>query len=395
MSREDVVRQAANVGIIVALFAACDSRDAPAPPEMIPDPARVGLPLAEVPAADRSRWLGSGDWALEPVSSFAATMDDTVLVHTINALRPGPDGLLYVVMQRQASISVLDPDGTLVRRVGQWGSGPGEFQAVSSHGWRNDSLWVLDTTLGRISWIDLTGNFLGSQSHGERTLRPTSVGTYIGLPLRDWNATELSLLLQTPGSDDPRVLHRSRWSRGGFRVPQGQGLRIGSHPQADAPLFAFHPNGDGVAVIDQSPEGGAIRIHWYGANGDRRYAANHELPTAPITPSDWEGFLDRWNNTPGSPPLPLPELLRAIPRPTTWPPVTRAIFASDSRLLVRGPETSADHVTWTLISPAGRMLGASTLPADLRVMYVSGDTLWGVRPNKVDLDVVTRYRIRW
>lgn len=381
---------------LTLLLAACDSRDAP-PPEMIPDPAQVGLPLAEVPPApsvDRSRWLGEGDWALEPVSSFAAQMDDTVLVHTINALRPGPDGLLYLGMQQQSSITVVNLDGTAVRRIGRRGSGPGEFEGVNGYGWRNDSLWVLDRNLGRISWFGTAGEFLGTQPHEHRGLEPTAIGTFIGLPSRAWNATAWELQLLSASGDDLQTLHRSTWSRGGFQIPQGEGFRLGSHPQADEPKYAIHPGGQGMAVIEQPPDGGEVHVTWYGPDGKRRYSVSQELPTSPISAGDWESFLHRWYNIGTAPPIPMQELLRAIPRPNTWAPVTRTLLATNGRLLVRGPTYNTDTVTWTMISAEGVAIGGSRLPADLRMMYISGDTVWAVRPNADDLDVVTRFRLR-
>lgn len=383
-------------GILLALCAACESRDAPAPPEMIPDPAQVGLPLAEVPPApsvDRSRWLGEGDWALEPVASFAATMDDTVLVQTINALRPGPDGLLYVVMQRQASISVLNPDGTLVRRIGRRGGGPGEFEGVSAYGWRNDSLWVVDATLGRLSWFDPSGELLGSLSREPRGAWPTSTGGY--LHITSWNVDVTSTLVAHQASDRvaPVGIKHLEWTRGGFRLRGGeQAYVVGAHPMSDAPLLARHPQGDGLMVLELPASGSTVRLTRIGPNGETAWENLVDLPTRPLSAAEWEEFLRaRYGGSNVDPVV----LAATVPRSHHWVPANFAILATVSRLLVRGPTYNTDRVPWTLISPDGRLLRTTTLPADLRVMYVSGDTLWGVRPNDDDLDVVTRYRMRW
>ncbi len=363
---------------------------------MIPDPAQVSSELAEVPPApsvDRSRWLGEGDWALEPVASFAARMDDTVLVHTINTLLPGPDGLLYVVMRQQGNISVLNPDGTLVRRIGRRGGGPGEFEGLNGYGWRNDSLWVLDATLGRLSWFDRAGEFLGSVPREPRRAWPTSTGGYLHDLGHSTHRTETAIEFQPTDGVEPRLIHAVSWTRGGFQIPTGGGSSlVGGHPMSDGPHTPRHPHGRGLAVIEQPPEGGTVRITRYGPTGERMSQHVIELPTQPMTISQWQAFLgNRFVNSQ----VPISEVAARVPRPSHWAPVTATILASDDRLFIRGPTYNTDRVPWTIISPDGRLLGTTTLPADLRVMYVSGDTLWGIRPNDDDLDVVTRYRVRW
>ncbi|MFN2317438.1 MAG: 6-bladed beta-propeller [Gemmatimonadales bacterium] len=386
------MRHTAIVGMILAYLAACDSGDVPPPPEMIPDPAQVGLPLAEVPASDRSHWLGSGDWALEPVSSFAATMDDTVLVHTINTLRPGPDGLLYLGLQGQASLTVVTPEGRFIRRIGRRGSGPGEFEGHSDSGWRNDSLWVLDARLGRLSWFDREGEFLGSIQRDPRGAWPTSTGDY--LHITSWNVLNTSTLIAYQGSDasPPAGIKHLHWSRGGFSLRAGeQSYRMGVHPMADTPLISRHPLGEGLMVLELPASGSTVRLTRIGPDGATEWEGVVDLPTQPLTAAEWEEFLRLQYEGSNIDPV---ALAAAVPRSHHWVPATSAILATDARLLVRGPTYNTDRVTWTMISPEGRVLGASTLPADLRVMYVSGDTLWGVRPNEDDLDVVTRYRMR-
>lgn len=389
--------------MIAVLLTGCDAREAPARPEMIPDPAEVGRPLVEVPAPpegdagepvpDRSRWLGTGDWALEPVASFAAKMDDTVLVHTINALRPGPDGLLYAVLHQQASITVLNPDGTLVRRIGRRGGGPGEFEGVNGYGWRHDSLWVVDATLGRLSWFDPDGTLLGSVSREPRGAWPTGSGGY--LHITSWNVNVTSTIVAYQASDHvpPVGIKHIDWTRSGFRLPVGeQAYVVGAHPMSDTPLFARHPLGDGLIVAEMPASGSTVRLTRIGPSGETAWERQVDLPTRPLTVSEWEEFLRaRYQNSSVDPVA----LAATVPRSHHWVPANLAILATDGRLLLRGPTYNTNRVAWTVLSPNGEILGASTLPADLRVMYVSGDTLWGIRPNDDDLDVVTRYRMRW
>lgn len=382
-------------GTTAVFLAACGGGDAPAPPEMIPDPAPASSALAEVPSAsamDRSHWLGTGDWALEPAASFAAKMDDTVLVHTINALRPGPDGLLYAVLHQQASITVLNSDGTLVHRIGRRGGGPGEFEGVNGYGWRHDSLWVVDATLGRLSWFNSDGQLLGSIPREPRGAWPTATGGF--LHITSWNTDVTSTLVAYQASDRaaPVAVKHLEWTRGGFRLRGGElTYVVGPHPMSDSPLFARHPLGDGLMVLEMPASGSTVRLTRIGPRGETQWERLVDLPTRPLAAAEWEEFLQARYGGSNIDPV---ALAATVPRSHHWVPANTAILATDGRLLVRGPTFNTDTVTWTIISAEGVTIGGSRLPADLRMMYVSSDTVWAVRPNADDLDVVTRYRLR-
>src|SRR5690606_24027972 len=77
----------------------------------------------------------------------------------IGGLTIGPDGNLYVIEQQDNEVRVYDAQGTLVRRFGRQGEGPGEFLFPSQLGVVGDTLWVTDLRLQRLSLFTTSGEF--------------------------------------------------------------------------------------------------------------------------------------------------------------------------------------------------------------------------------------------
>jgi len=82
--------------------------------------------------------------------------------------RPGwhlvdDEGYVYICDLQDLQIKVFDPDGHLVRTVGQKGGGPGEFQNIGEIALLpDDRLLVLDWESNRISIFDTDGKFIDS-----------------------------------------------------------------------------------------------------------------------------------------------------------------------------------------------------------------------------------------
>lgn len=348
-----------------------------------------GVPDPE-PAA-----IGSGDWTLEPISTFTAAMDDTVLVNSITGLQPGHDGFLYVTMRGDRRISLLTTDGQQVRRIGGEGEGPGEFTGINGLGWRSESLWVMDTQLGRLSWFDSAGLFLGSERQPEPHLRPTSSGGLLGMKQLWVEATSTRVEFQAPGQPGLTTVKQISWIRGGFRLPQGGGtFRVGAHPLSDSPLATHHPRGQGMVVAERSAADGPVVLTWISANGAIIREERVQLEAPALTGPAWRTFLDAFFNPSLGPGISESQLDAVLVRPDRWPPVSQLQLSTDGKVWLKGPTMPGADVTWTVLDSMATRLGSITLPADLRLMHLSGDTVWTMRPNADDLDVVTRYLLR-
>lgn len=93
-------------------------------------------------------------------------------IDAVSGIAVGPDGNIHVVGQFASEIIVLAPDGTLVRRWGERGTGDGQFHFVTNGNQNIDvggiavaadgTVYVADTFNRRIQAFDPTGRFLRS-----------------------------------------------------------------------------------------------------------------------------------------------------------------------------------------------------------------------------------------
>jgi hypothetical protein len=113
---------------------------------------------------------------LEPVTVIAPDADDTSLFTTVWEFDVDQWGRTWVYDNDANTILVFERDGTLVRRIGQTGAGPGEFRDNMGMIIRPDGgMAQWDGTNGRITILDSTGAYVGSWPV------PTTFGTSNGL----------------------------------------------------------------------------------------------------------------------------------------------------------------------------------------------------------------------
>jgi hypothetical protein len=88
---------------------------------------------------------------------------DEKLISFITEFVTDDQGRQYIVDARNARIRVFDESGNFLRYIGQEGSGPGEFQDISTlHINKNDELIAADPNRGRISTFSLDGELLST-----------------------------------------------------------------------------------------------------------------------------------------------------------------------------------------------------------------------------------------
>lgn len=113
---------------------------------------------------------------LEPVTVIAPDADDTSLFTTVYEFDVDQWGRAWVYDNDANTILVFERDGTLVRRIGRTGAGPGEFRDNMGMIIRPDGgLAQWDGTNGRVTILDSTGAYVGSWPI------PTTFGTMHGL----------------------------------------------------------------------------------------------------------------------------------------------------------------------------------------------------------------------
>jgi DNA-binding beta-propeller fold protein YncE len=131
----------------------------------------IGFPIYySIGAVQLETDAGGTRYALDPLERTAARLgvDGTPVWKTPHdsmgmpaGIAFGSDGRVYVADLGRHEILVLAPDGSVLGRIGRFGTGPGEFSSpcdvlVDARGW----LYVCDSNNHRIQVLDADGNFV-------------------------------------------------------------------------------------------------------------------------------------------------------------------------------------------------------------------------------------------
>lgn len=135
------------------------------------------------------------------------SLDDPDLGFTrIGAVAVDRDANVYVIEPAEREIRVYDPQGSLVRRIGRPGSGPGEFETPTAFGIIGDTLWANDIRNRRITLFTLDGELITSF-----TTTPIPIETIPGMNVmltangvaRDGTLTSGWMVALRPDSEAP------------------------------------------------------------------------------------------------------------------------------------------------------------------------------------------------
>ena len=376
--------------------------------------------------------LFSGEpWVVTaPELKFGSVEDDPDYIFgPVHGLLEGPDGLLYSLHMREASVRRWTTDGRPAGSIGRGGEGPGEFQEPWNMGFFGDSLWVWDWRGRHFSYFDLDGEFLGRVTPrvniggpGGSPPRPSGVfrdGTFLGAEpmwsqeIATGELTETAIVhMDSEGETLATIWMRPHEPRDGLALlnEDGSGGSFGSQPFGDAVTYTNVD--DGIVVVERrawTGEGEAVfTLTRVGLTGDTVFSipvpytpvplARERLDSAVLDITDsWYEFMSSRE----------PELARArletrireaTYKPDFVPPLDLVTTDAGGNLWLRrfdpieseGGETLAE---WWVFDPMGAPLARTLLPIDLRVMHISDEHVWGTVRDELDVDYIVRYRL--
>lgn len=367
----------------VALSAACGSDAAPS--------SRTAG--AELPsAAERAKAR------LALVEVFRT--DESLPLTLVRGVDVDARGQVYVGDWGNPAVTVLGPDGRVVRRIGRSGEGPGEFANVSGvQVLPGDSLQVYDVQMDRMTvflpgsdsvayTVGLAGRG-GSAHHLERV---PGTDRLLGVYRRPFSTTD------NAGDDDlrkdvVRVFTVGRQTvRDSLLVypsPESLVLRAGgavsvtSNPFGRRAIVRLGPGGrvyhawtDTLAVrvtsLDGAPAGG--------------FALRADAPA--VTDDDVERAVaalgPRGTRFRGS-------MEQAAPR--SWPALRNFVVDDGGRAWLALPSPQGQPTEWLVYHPDGRFAGSAILPAGTDVLRVAGGRVYAVQTDELDVQRLVAYRL--
>ncbi|QXD16777.1 6-bladed beta-propeller [Rhodocaloribacter litoris] len=316
----------------------------------------------------------------EPLFRLGEEEDDLIFGYIAGALLDG-QGRLLVADWDAGTIHVFEADGRPAGQIGQKGEGPGEFQMISSLTLGpNDSLYVHDRALRRISVFDSEGAFVRSitvQAEG-RTVPGDLLGAvpegllvryaHVFTPRDDQQSKSLTFvhligydgtrrpdtLLVSP--DIERIVLREGGSIHVRTKPFGRGARIQAEP-------------GGALWYGWTERLALERIDW--RTGTRRTVITYDLPPQPVSRAERDSLLRDED---------LVRMLNAtgVSLPEYKPAFSTFVLGPGGTVWVRlTPEHGAGTVPWLVFNAEGAVRAAVRLPVNVWIQDIGADRIVG------------------
>ena len=359
------------------------------------------------------------------------------------------DGNLYVLEASGPEIRVYTPTGSLLRRFGREGGGPGEFEGSPRFGVVGDTVWAVDIRARRITLFDRQGKLLSTgPTDGVQVLLPDMFGYLLPWEMRPDGRFTSEFASIVPNRGEPSgvkpsdripvpfvlfdpsgaVLDTVGWAGRPpprmWRPPseeeegQYQTIEVGGRPMfvpsAPTRLPWWHRVLDGyVMVAAPVPEGGepaVVTVTRVGLAEDTLYTRAIRYKPIPYTDAELDtiaadaargggGMIPEIRVGGRAPPASddwqaVANRLRAAMRfPASKIPVERIWVAQDEstwlRLVGRG-----DTADWVILDAKGAPRGRVRLPSRLDPEWSRGDVLWAEERDEYDVPWLVRYSIR-
>jgi hypothetical protein len=352
------------------------------------------------------------------------------------------NGHVFVFEPQRVHVRVYDPRGRLLRTIGRQGSGPGEFESSIQFAVVGDTVWTYELSPRRMTLFDRTGNLLSANRIDGVAVNlqgPGSIGYVLPRFMRaDGHFIgDMTMYTGRAGGGEwpvkptdtvsvPRVLFAPNgaavdtlgWStRPPPRVGSTEWVEIGSTryivprpPSREPTSIAVE---DGWIIVDSpTPEDGEPAIFSVTRLTMSRDTIYHRRFS--YTPRRYDAaILDSlvWRSVriPGGG-IPIINGV-AVPRPTRpdsmavfeamraklsfpeyQPPLQLAAVQEDGGLWIRR-EAVGERVRWLVLEPDGTARGEITLPARHRIAWSSGDIVWMVERDDMDVPWLVKYRL--
>lgn len=361
----------------------------------------------EIVQSTEPAWVEGGEWVLsaEPAVSIGSGADGPDALFEIGSIVPLSDGRFVVAHASRSELIWFDSAGTRRHVAGREGEGPGEFRSIGRlFPLSGDSLLVVDGRLMRISVFDEEGRFVTSNrldveagGHGSpRVLLPDR--TLLALPSFSF------------GSGTPDGVHRDtatipRFALDGsfvgvvgpFPIEENRVFTIGEsnaaadHPFGRQTFLAPAKDGFWIATGDR-PEmelrdaSGALRriVRWaemadaLTAGAVREFEADIRRS---FTELDEGQFINSY--------------LEGMWYPETLPTLGGLMADSEYNVWVEPFASPVEEppTRWTVFEAEGRLLGEVTLPERFEPRAVTGDRVYGVWIDDLEVEWLRVYRL--
>jgi len=345
---------------------------------------------------------------------YGSVWDEDSMLSWVVGVSLYGDSLLLVLDGHDQAIKVFHQSGEPVGQIGRPGSGPGEFRDPRSLQVRNDTLFVLSVGTRSLNLLNISGEELARLTvppimvaGGIRSVvSPSGLfpdGTFLGLasssrPYLYKEHAEYSIPILKIGRSgevlDTLAFHREFTGKR-VHLPEVMAQPYLVPPPIPADAYAFSTELGIVAVAEGFPEGQDThyRITAIHHTGDTIFSHLYPFHPQRITREKRTALALRFG--------PMAERSRRLrdvleeayaTRPY-MPPLSDIRIDRDGRYWVGREWVPGEPVVWEVLSPQGDPLFNIEFPAGVSPEVASGNHLWTVEKDGMDVRYIVRYRI--
>jgi len=313
-------------------------------------------------------------------------------------------GNVYVA-DRSDQLLVFSPAGTVVRKLGRKGLGPGEFDGLQSvRVLPGDSVYAFDASLQRVTVFP---------PRSDRAAYSVNVGTnsmlfsYWALPATSTRSI-FAVYRAGFGDGDGRGLHGHRKEVLRILNPDGSILRDSVAAFNESEALVLHGAVEGVTFNPYARQpvfalGGGDRVYaaWTGKLAIDVYsAAGRRIKTIrpaidirprPITGKDRDSVVAVLAGT-----VPAPEVRRAFAEvgSDSWPLFRDMVVDDADRVWLGLLGRHGDPVHWVAFDQSGAQVASMELPENVSLRVLRGRMAYGVEFDHDDVARVVIYELR-
>jgi hypothetical protein len=327
------------------------------------------------------------------------------------------DGNLVVLETAERQLRIYNAnDGRLMRAWGGRGFGPGEFQSPGWIGARNDTVWVGDMLLGRLTIFNTSGELLLTlPAHGvDVPAEGISIRVVPDAPIGNGRFGSRLRLVSRVGAvwadqHVPAFVFDSTGSvvdtLGSHFFPAGgptqiivdnDGVRLPTFAQTH-PLII--PVANDTVVVEREPASSSgyseFTITRSRADGTTAYRTRVGYQPIRLVRDSIISEVERLNSGLGVDRRAIADAVAPhIPRYVYHPPVSRFVIGSDGAVWLQREEAGGDSTQWVIVDDRGTVRGMTRLPKDTRLAAVTSDAAWLISADDMNIPWLVKVRVR-
>lgn len=337
----------------------------------------------------------------------------------VNWMLIARDGTIAVAQSQDHRIRFFSVRGESLGTFGREGAGPGEFRAMTLHGWLGDTLWVGDFNTRRTTLISPARELVRIVPWPPTLSIPSPnggpSGRLLAMPLwaiyADGSSLHFGLIAEPVPEGMPGIAPMLRvkadstlerivgWRPAGpdcsvaVEIPRGSA--VASIPYCDEPRFAVAPDGSRIAFAIVERTGARtehFRVVVLGSRGDT--LLNRRYPFEPVAISKRVADSVRASRAAAAS-GPFADAYRkayqSLPVPESYTPFERVLVGVDGTVWIERMPNAPQRL-WLVLDARGNPLGTVRVPRNVVLRAVARDRFWATERDDNDLESIVRYR---